>query len=321
MFGVLKSVYMGKSSINRVKSEKYRELSQVYYRQQVAYGISEKSSRIRALSVNEFLCWIESKEVERLPEVDREMIQDYQEYLSNRENRVTGGKLSRRRVYRLLQDISLFFEMLYRMGEIAEQPFEHIVLQCKEPYPERMVLSVADIQELYDNTINLTEQALLCLGYGCGLRTKEIERCNIDDLQLKEKILTVERGKGNKRRVIPLHEQIMEVLREYLRTERVIMSNREGYRATEKGLLLNQRGSRLRAHSYNRMLSIIVERSDDEQLKSKTIKMHTLRHSIATHLLAAGMPVEQVRSFLGHSQLETTQIYTHIVKEQLEPLL
>jgi integrase/recombinase XerD len=312
---------MGKSSINRVKSEKYRELSQVYYRQQVAYGISEKSSRIRALSVNEFLCWIERKEVERLTEVDRELIQDYQEYLSNRENRVTGGKLSKRRVYRLLQDISLFFEMLYRMGEIAEQPFEHIVLQCKEPYAERIVLSVADIQELYDNTINLTEQALLCLGYGCGLRTKEIERCNIDDLQLRDKILTVERGKGNKRRVIPLHEQIMEVLREYLRTERVMMSNREGYRATEKGLLLNQRGSRLRAHSYNRMLSIIVERSDDEQLKNKTIKMHTLRHSIATHLLAAGMPVEQVRSFLGHSQLETTQIYTHIVKEQLEPLL
>ena len=118
MFGVLKSVYMGKSSINRVKSEKYRELSQVYYRQQVAYGISEKSSRIRALSVNEFLCWIERKEVERLTEVDRELIQDYQEYLSNRENRVTGGKLSKRRVYRLLQDISLFFEMLYQMGEI-----------------------------------------------------------------------------------------------------------------------------------------------------------------------------------------------------------
>ena len=312
---------MGKSSINRVKSEKYRELSQVYYRQQVAYGISEKSSRIRALSVNEFLCWIEQQQVERLIQVDRAMIRDYQDYLSNRENRVTGGKLSRRRVYRLLQDISLFFEMLYRMGEITDQPFEHIVLQCKEPYPERMVLSVQEVTKIYESTINLTEQALLCLGYGCGLRTKEIERCNVEDLQLKERILTVERGKGNKRRVIPLQEHIMEVLRDYLRTERVIMSHREGYRATEKGLLLNQRGSRLRAHSYNRMLSIIIERSDDEQLKSKTIKMHTLRHSIATHLLAGGMPVEQVRSFLGHSQLETTQIYTHIVKEQLEPLL
>ena len=73
--------------------------------------------------------------------------------------------------------------------------------------------------------------------------------------------------------------------------------------------------------TYNKHLKILVERTENEAIKEKQITIHNLRHSIATHLLEQGVPVEQVRMFLGHSQLETTQIYTHISRKQLENLM
>lgn len=65
----------------------------------------------------------------------------------------------------------------------------------------------------------------------------------------------------------------------------------------------------------------MIDRTENEEMKAKQIRMHSLRHSIATHLIERGIPVEQVRQFLGHSQLESTQIYTHISKQQLKDLI
>jgi integrase/recombinase XerD len=73
--------------------------------------------------------------------------------------------------------------------------------------------------------------------------------------------------------------------------------------------------------TYNKHLKALIERTQNEVLQEKKITMHNLRHSIATHLLEQGIPVEQVRLFLGHSQLETTQIYTHINRQQLQNLI
>jgi len=85
--------------------------------------------------------------------------------------------------------------------------------------------------------------------------------------------------------------------------------------------MLHARGGRMQQWTYNKYLKLIINRTQNPTLKAKQITIHHLRHSIATHLIEQGIPVEQIRQFLGHSQLETTQIYTHISQQQLKRLL
>jgi len=163
------------------------------------------------------------------------------------------------------------------------------------------------------------------LAYGCGLRAAELENCNIEDIKLREKILIVPKGKGNKRRVVPMSNGVVKDLSNYYYNEREALTTGRDYLLDEasnsKAFMLHSRGGRMKDDTYNKHLKAMIERTKNESIKEKQITMHNLRHSIATHLLEQGIAVEQVRIFLGHSQLETTQIYTHINKSQLENLM
>lgn len=162
---------------------------------------------------------------------------------------------------------------------------------------------------------------MLSLGYGCGMRVGELEKINIKDIKLRESIVIVPKGKGNKRRIIPMSPGVKNDIQKYYFEEREILSKGRDYNKAEEAFMLNSRGGRMREHSYNRTLKIIIERSQDEAIKSKKLSIHSLRHSIASHLIEQGMEVNQVRQFLGHSQLETTQHYTHINKNQIKNMI
>jgi site-specific recombinase XerD len=114
---------------------------------------------------------------------------------------------------------------------------------------------------------------------------------------------------------------VVNDLADYYYNERDELTKGRDYKPGENAFMLHSRGGRMRKHTYNKYLKAIIERTGNEAIKEKQITIHSLRHSIATHLLEQGIAVEQVRMFLGHSQLETTQIYTHISKEQLKELI
>ncbi len=312
---------MGKSSVIRVTGEEYVKLSVKFYEYVERLGYNGESNRTRQLGVNEFLWWLEQRGQREIGEVSRGEIGAYREYLSGRENRVKGGRLSPKSVCRLLQVVRDFLEMLVRDGCIGSNPCSGLQFVCHSYTPERKVLSREEIGRLWEVTESHGERALLSLGYGCGLRSKEVERCNTQDVHLRDRLLIVPQGKGNKRRVIPLNETVTESLSAYYETERVLLSGRQGYRQGEQAFLLNLRGGRMKSESFNRRLGVLVDRTGNPALKAGQITMHTLRHSIATHLLQEGMPIEQVKMFLGHSQLETTQLYTHITSEQIDRLI
>ncbi len=162
------------------------------------------------------------------------------------------------------------------------------------------------------------------MAYGCGLRATELQNCNIEDIKLREKILIVPKGKGNKRRVIPMSNGVVKDLSNYYYNEREALTQGRDYKlnaSNQNAFMLHSRGGRMMDDTYNKHLKILIERTENETIKEKQITIHCLRHSIATHLLEQGIAVEQVRIFLGHSQLETTQIYTHISKQQLKELI
>ena len=130
----------------------------------------------------------------------------------------------------------------------------------------------------------------------------EGEQIDITDLHLRSGILYVREGKGRKRREVPVSERVIEDFKNYLYQERSDYLTDRG----EQAFLLNHNGKRMRAQQCRRRLKVMIKKAG----LPADISLHSLRHSVATHLLQNGMAIEFIRDFLGHKYLETTQIYT-----------
>ena len=157
-----------------------------------------------------------------------------------------------------------------------------------------------------DTVFGIRDRALFETLYGGGLRVSELVGLNVDDIDFESELVRV-RGKGRRERLSPVGPMAMEWMRRYLPLRRP-------YRSPEPALFLNRYGSRLSARSVGRFLEDHLARAG---LNSSAASPHTLRHSFATHLLDCGADLRSVQELLGHRNLTTTQIYTHVTKDRL----
>ncbi|QYS87190.1 tyrosine-type recombinase/integrase [Flavobacterium oreochromis] len=202
-----------------------------------------------------------------------------------------------------------YFSYLEREQLIKKNPFNYYELQLpKVKKTQREILTQQEIKQLYTKA-NLQETIILNLCYGCGLRAFEMEQITLKDIDTVQKTVTVQKGKNNKYRVIPLSEKINQDLINYLET---IKHNTMKH----QNILYNKAGTPLKRYTA---LMILKKLAIKANIKAK-ITLHGLRHSIATHLLENGVQLPQVQAFLGHSQMETTEIYTRISNYQLKKL-
>ncbi|MAL14953.1 MAG: hypothetical protein CL554_19855 [Algoriphagus sp.] len=312
---------MGRPSNIIVVSEDYRKLAEQFFTYQKRLGYTRKSNKARFNYLNEFLEWLERQGLLSIAQIQAPEINRYYSYISSRPSKKDGGALSQKTTHSHMRIIRDLFEMLLRSGQIQTNPCSTLNFPYPKGSEERTVLDQDEIKQLYQATETAQERAILSLAYGCGLRVGELVKCNVEDIRLREKILIVPEGKGNKRRVVPLSNGVVNDLANYFYNERDELTKGRDYKLNQNSFMLHSRGGRMRTHTYNKYLKAIIERTGNEAIKEKQITIHSLRHSIATHLLEQGIAVEQVRMFLGHSQLETTQIYTHISKEQLKELI
>lgn len=316
---------MGRPSNIVVVNAEYRKIAQTFYQYQKRLGYVPNSYKARFNCLNEFLSWLECKGNTDVTSVTAQEINQYYQYISDRPSKKDGGALSPKTTHSHMRILRDFFEMLLQEQQIKINPTSIL----KFPYPkettnERNVVTQEEIKQLYEVTQTAQEKAILSLAYGCGLRATELQNCNIEDIKLRDKILIVPKGKGNKRRVIPMSNGVVKDLSNYYYSEREALTQGRDYKlnsSNQNAFMLHSRGGRMMDDTYNKHLKALIERTENETIKEKQITIHCLRHSIATHLLEQGIAVEQVRIFLGHSQLETTQIYTHISKEQLKELI
>jgi integrase/recombinase XerD len=229
-------------------------------------------------------------------------IKDYYHYLQTKISKITKKPLSKSHIYSQLLAIKLYFEYLQRTRIIKQNPY---TLKIKQPTSkERTVLTQQEIKILYQNCETLLETIILHLCYGCGLRRSEVIVLEVKDIDFEQKLLFIRKGKGKKRRVIPLTEALLKDLKNYNQSI-------EYYRTMKKqNFLLNEKGYILTGGSIYTIFKKLLRRT--LQIEHKNYCLHSLRHSIATHLLENEMSVEMVRDFLGHSQLITTQVYTRI---------
>jgi integrase/recombinase XerD len=262
--------------------------------------------------------WLEKEEINNISEVKPHHLITYYQGLKSRPSKRGQGNLGDKGAHTEIHTVRLFFAMLQQENIIEKNPMS--VLKFAAPQkesPKKEVLTIPEILEIYRSCESLQEKALISLLYGCGLRNMEARALNLQDLKLTDNYIVIAHGKGNKRRTVPLNGRIRQDLENYITHERhYFLNNRD-----EKALLLNSKGNRLQKQTLVTLLNTIVKRTGNQAIINKKIRPHHLRHTIATHLLAQGLPIEQVRQFLGHSQLETTELYTRVSEKQLKSLL
>jgi integrase/recombinase XerD len=206
-----------------------------------------------------------------------------------------------------------FYRHLRREGLIEHDPTAELRGPRK---PQRLprVLSRADVARLLEQPrggepLALRDRALLELMYACGLRASEAVGLELADLDLDEGLLRA-RGKGSKERIVPIGRQALAALRAYFRGGRPQLLGA----ALQRRVFLNHRGGAL---SRQGLYKIVQGHARSARLEDR-MSPHTLRHSFATHLLAGGCDLRSLQEMLGHADLATTQVYTHLSADRLK---
>ena len=206
-----------------------------------------------------------------------------------------------------------FYRHLRRAELIHSDPTATIRPPRKgRPLPK--VLAYAEVKQLLESVngndpADLRDRALLEVMYGCGLRASETTGLEVGSVDLRRGFVRAH-GKGSKERIVPLGREAATAVRRYLRSGRAVMAKG----SDERALFLNQRGGPLTRQG---LYKVIQGRARTVGL-SERMSPHTLRHSFATHLLSGGCDLRSVQEMLGHADVATTQIYTHLSAERIK---
>ena len=199
------------------------------------------------------------------------------------------------------------FKWATSVGVLEKNPAATLE-QPKTPQRLPKVVSVKEIEEMLHNNLTPLEHVMMELLYSCGLRVSELVNLKVNDIDLSSKYVRCF-GKGSKERIIPIGDKAKETVKEYLQTRELTLKK---YNLNTKNLLIRENGSMVtRQEVYNFIHA-------QGKLIHKNISPHTLRHSFATHLLENGADLRVVQELLGHSDVSTTQLYTHISKKRLK---
>lgn len=220
-----------------------------------------------------------------------------------------------------IEHLKAFFDYLFRIKHtIFKEPFKKINSERKldKKLPNYLSLDEAKrILKIYENTensIEIRDNAMLHIFLNCGLRLSEIKNLNIEDINLKDNKFTII-GKGNKERTNYLNKKTKEALMAYLKIRDNFLGNNNKH---ENALFLTFYGYRMSQFTINK----IVKRAYKKANLDETIyTVHTLRHTCATLLYRAGVNIKTIQELLGHVQIDTTEIYTHLDNQEVKNVM
>ena len=230
--------------------------------------------------------------------ITKDDVINYLSYLNN--------KINPRSINRHIVSIKNYFKFLEKNNSIKYNPFEEIT-GLKTPKKLPKVLSEEDVNNLLDIELNdafsYRNKAMLELMYSSGLRVSELLNLEVNNIDFNMNLVRVF-GKGSKERIVPIDDIATAYLNKYIEVYRnTLLKNKES-----DILFLNSRGDKLTRQGFFKILKTIAK----EKGIKKELSPHTLRHSFATHLLNHGADLRSIQTMLGHENIETTQIYTHV---------
>lgn len=242
-------------------------------------------------------------------QIDEAALQRYIYHVKQRPKMRKGtGPLSASSLVGIYRMISLLQEYFLLMKNVLLDVYIPPLKKApslRKPLNKQQVASLSLVIEREKNMpLRLRDHAILAILYGCGLRLGEVRRLQIKDLLFSRSLLYVLPGKTGRGRYVPMTEGIIKSLKDY------VYEGRYAAKPAYAGhLFISRRGNALNKGGYRERL----KKWEAAAKLPLPLTPHVLRHSIATHLLKAGMPIEQIGNFLGHRNLGSTQIYTHIV--------
>ncbi len=277
------------------------------------------------LHVRELLHYLEQQEIKNIKGLKTQHIESYYHKLKERSNDRRGGGLSNAHLNKHIQALRKFTEYLRKVGRVDIQP---IRLENEEAAHKLIYLTGEEIQLLFKATyekidkaptkseaiyeaIQSRDRAMLAIYYGCGLRRTEGVMLDVSDINFDKAMLHVRKGKNYKERLVPVSKTNLKYLQDYVYDHRPELLKGNNAEAL---FIANSSNRRMQGQSLMLRLKSLQYQTGDNDLIEKEIGLHTLRHSIATHFLQAGMKLESISRFLGHGSLESTQIYTHLAE-------
>lgn len=286
-------------------------------------GYAPGTINISVRSVTDFFFYLKTNKVSNINQIQSITLNAYYNHLQTRKNKRQPGSLSENTITVNINSLKRFSLYLQKTGK----PFFEVSIKTR-PDKEtiKAILTTEEIKNLYKacddgypinngnrefaEVLSIRDRAILSIYYGCGLRRSEGVTLDLKDILLKEKLILVRSGKGNKERYVPMSKTVKDELEIYIINAREHIQNINNTK--NEAFLLSLQGNRL---CGNAVIERLHKLTDIAQIP-KRIGLHSLRHSIATHLLQSGMTLEEVSRFLGHSSLESTQIYTHIANTE-----
>ena len=253
--------------------------------------------------------WLRCERATRTLDVaEQEDLQTFREYLSD-------SGISKKSIARWFSALKGFFDHLVRIGDISSHPVRSIVgpkLAVSLP----ISISIGDVEELLNapdqtDVIGLRDKAMLELLYASGLRVSELIGLVIGSVNLRQGVVKVI-GKSRKERLIPIGDSALYWLQEYVENARKLL-----LREPSSILFLSRLGKRMTRQTFWHTIKKYCKTLGIDP----KISPHTLRHAFATHLVDNGADLRAVQMMLGHSDLSTTQIYTHVAKQRLKDLV
>lgn len=316
-----------------LQSEAYRYIIASFKEWLQTLGYSEQTVYQLPNYIQEFLHYAESKGYAGLFQINNDLIKEHYYKLKLRPvrrggtNKRKAGGLSAAYLNKHLQALHKFSDYLRQNGRLILPKLD---IRTEEDNQEVTdILTQQEIKQLFEVTqqqyeqkkndkgilfyeaMQLRDRAMLSIFYSCGLRRNEGVHLDITDISFDKSILHVRKAKGYKERFVPITSTSLQHLQNYLYDARPQFSNDKN-----EAFFISSFGKRLGGTMMLIRLKQLIQLTNNAALINKDIHLHTLRHSIATHLLQNGMKLERIKDFLGHSSLESTQIYTHFIEEQ-----
>ena len=302
-------------------NENYTQIQKAYVTWLDTLGFSNSVIYDYKYRIRDFFLWLQSQGIKHIKQVNQNHIKQYFDYLQTRTNqRKKGALLSVSHLNHNFIAIDKLLEFLHGQGmKNIPVPTNYRMRVDKDEQIRKIeTFTQEEIKTLYsaiENTFlntNYTHREakhyqlklIFALYYGCGLRKSEGQQLKLDDIDFEKKTVFVRQGKNYKDRFIPMSAGVYNELQNY------IYNFRHRQNVPHKRLFIYTGGT------LNKNLKHLQNVCKDEQIQQKRLSLHVLRHSIATHLLQNGMKLEYISQFLGHSSLDSTQIYTHIVNNQ-----
>lgn len=271
-------------------------------------GLSKNSIESYQRDLKQYITYLDQENIKGWDQVDRYIILNF---LENQKN----GLKSDNSLIRMISSLRRFHQFLKQESLAVEDPMLYIETPKKAQTLPKVIstnqidilLSIPDIS----NKIVIRDRAILEVMYATGIRISELVNLKLEELHLSMKLIQTI-GKGDKERILPIGEQGIKWVEYYLEYSRPKLERKAAQ--SSPYVFLNIRGTQLSRQGVWKKIKKMVQQAGIQQ----NVTPHTLRHSFATHLLENGADLRVVQELLGHSDISTTQIYTHITKHRLK---